>query len=196
MGERMIYIDIDDTVRDLFTPIEKKYGIKREQWDDWDTKINGKGFCSFIDKDMSENAPLTEFGEALKKEIYIETGEAFGSFGYGIVWNRSGGHCVKFLTGAIHPKETTLWLSKHFGIPNRANGNVIFVDKSKDKYEYLKDCEWFIDDCPKLSLYPDLKWKWICIPQPYNFGVKCYRRTDNINEIRSIINDSTGNNSV
>jgi len=192
----MIYIDVDDTVRNLFIPIEKKHGIKREQWDDWDTKINGKGFCSFIDKDMSENAPLTEFGEALKKELYIETGDAFGSFGYRLSWYFGGVHDIKFLTGAIHAKETMFWLSKNFGIPNRANSNVIFVEKSEDKYKYLKDCEWFIDDCPKLGLYPDLKWKWICIPQPYNFGVKCYARTDNINIIRSIINDSTGKHSL
>jgi uncharacterized protein YifE (UPF0438 family) len=189
MGDVMIYIDIDDTVRDLFTPIEKKYGIKREQWEDWDTKINGKGFCSFIDKDMSENAPLTSFGMALQKELCAKREPL-------LYWNAEERHDVKFLSGAIHAKETTYWLSKHFGLPNRANGNVIFVEKSEDKYQYLKDCDWFIDDCPKLGLYPDLKWKWICIPQLYNVGVKCYRRTDDINEIRSIINDSTGNNSV
>jgi hypothetical protein len=191
MGDVMIYIDIDDTVRDLFTPIEKKYGIKREQWEDWDTKINGKGFCSFIDKDMSADAPLTELGTQIKNLIEHRGKQRTLSYPL-FLFDRP----VRFLTGAIHKKETTYWLSKHFGLPNRANYSTVFVEKSEDKYQYLKDCDWFIDDCPKLGLYPDLKWKWICIPQLYNVGVKCYRRTDDINEIRSIINDSTGNNSV
>jgi len=187
----MIYIDIDETVRNFFTPIENKYGIKKEQWADWDTKINGKGFCSFLDKDMSENAPLTELGEQIK--THMKHRDATMSDGYQLFLF---GHRAIFLSGAIHKKETSYWMSKHFSTPNRANSNVIFVEKSEDKYKYLKDCEWFIDDCPKLGLYPDLKWKWICIPQPYNFGVKCYARTDNINIIRSIINDSTGKHSL
>jgi len=191
MGEIMIYIDIDETVRNFFAPIEKKHGIKKEQWNDWDTKINGKGFCSFLDKDMSENAPLTELGEQIK--THMKHRDAPMSDGYQLFLF---GHRVIFLSGAIHKKETSYWMSKHFGTPNRANGNVIFVEKSEDKYKYLKDCDWFIDDCPKLALYPDLKWKWICIPQPYNFGVKCYIRTDDINEIRRAINDSTGKHSV
>lgn len=175
----MIYIDIDETVRDLLTPIEQKYGVQSKEWITWNTKINGKGFCSFIDKEISANAPLTEFGKELQKHL---------------VCNNKGVSLFEkpamFLSGAIHVKETVCWLNKHFKTPNSASHHVIFVEKSSDKYKYLKDCDWFIDDCPTLALYPDLKWKWICIPQPYNFGVNCYRRTNNMQEVKEIISAS------
>ncbi len=177
----MIYIDIDETVRDLLTPIKEQYGIEPTEWCGWDTKIYGKGFCSFITKDISLNAPLTEFGEHLSSSFF---GFMYSKHGHQIFWN---GHEVRFLTGAIHRDETVEWMNRNFQTPLRACSSLIFVKDTAEKYKYLKDCDWFVDDCPKFIAYPDLKWKWICIPQPYNYGVTCYSRTDDIREIAKIV---------
>jgi len=175
----MIYIDIDETVRDLLIPIKEQHGIEPTAWHEWDTKINGKGFCSFVKKDISLSAPLTKFGRALKLDGF-EYNQTLQHFWW-------AGHEVRFLSGAIHRDETVEWMNKHFGAPLRACSSVILVKDTSEKYPYLKDCDWFIDDCPKFVAYPDLKWKWICIPQTYNFGVTCYRRTDDINEIFDVV---------
>ena len=178
----MIYIDIDGTVRDLFSKIEQTYGINRDQWKEWDTKIHGEGFCSFVTSDIELDSPLTEFGRQLKSYLFLTTPTKQRCDNFTIF-----GKEAFFLSGALHKKETLKWLSRHFAVPSK---NVIFVEKTEDKYQYLKDCEWFIDDCPKLAAYPDLVWKWICIPQIYNVGLKCYARTDNFDKIRRMIDDS------
>ena len=171
----MIYIDIDETVRDLLIPIKEQHGIEPTAWHEWDTKINGKGFCSFVKKDISLSAPLTKFGRALKLDGF-EYNQTLQHFWW-------AGHEVRFLSGAMHKDETIEWMRNNFGAPLRACSSVILVKDTSEKYPYLKDCDWFIDDCPKFVAYPDLKWKWICIPQLYNYGITCYRRTDDINEI-------------
>lgn len=120
----MIYIDLDNTIRDNISYMQRKYGFT-ENWTEFHGLVRGKTFPEYFDSDVALNAKPTQFGKSL-----------FNNNGYMIL-----------TAGTRYFQENLVWVKKWFG-----HQNLITVTCPEHKLLLLHCGDILIDDYPYLAV--------------------------------------------
>lgn len=135
----MLYFDLDGVIRSLSTG-----AIGREPII-WYEKVNGKDIFEIVDadKEILVNSPTTEYYPIINKLLTVN-----------II--------------SCQPKDwwdyTYRWLDIY--LPQKYKA--VFVDRPKEKFNYIKDGDALVEDHPNLPDYSQI----ILIDKPYNQDVK------------------------
>lgn len=160
----MIYIDIDNTVRDLNAQIAKTFGIipSFKTWGGVQKDQLGveHDYMWYVKHMDCLEAPVTNFGEQFRFATHPENN-------FNISW----------ITATSNYVGVQQWLHK-YGMDQRGYP-VIFVDKMEDKLRFLKDWQdVLIDDYPF-----ETDKTLVTIDAPYNTHIKSCMRISNTMDI-------------
>ena len=162
----MIYIDIDNVVRDICKPIFGEYPEK------WDAKTKeGLSIVDYIKKNPAEiylNAPPTEYDKTIM-DFYAHHSEYVFFISTLVLFN--GNQNIL----------TNNWFVKNYNlIPE-----IIWIINPQDKLKFLLEGN-LIDDYP----YEEAEWddRIYIIDRPYNRHIKAKNRIENDNQLKKVLN--------
>lgn len=121
----MIFIDLDNTIRDNISYMQKKYNFT-ENWTEFYGLVRGKTFPEYFNSDVALNAEPTEFGKSLL--------------------NTKQGYFI-LTAGTKYFNENLLWIKKWFG-----HQKLITVTCPEHKLMLLHFSDILIDDYPYLAV--------------------------------------------